>query len=248
MDNKLTKQIQDFLNLTEPTIAQIQEAATLLLRINRNRQLHQSILRRPTQMLQKLQYELHKHLIYRLDGHTLVEVRQQEAKVLPEVSTALGTASRHGRRTDHEQLPQEIQDLWNKNSERYLRMKEAFATCQTLTMPCDRYEYVKLLAETYRHYRDDMARYDSYIPTTSGAHNPTTSSPQDPTKAINSARAYISKNRSRYEQLLADDSQQEEAAQTREKIAQRVQTLIQLQAAISPDLQEWLQENGFIQE
>lgn len=89
IDDKLTNSIAAFLMKEQPTDAEIIAGAELLLRINRNRPLHQTIIRRPQRMLAKLQYELNKHLRYRKDGLTLQKVRDLQAEVFTETQKVL---------------------------------------------------------------------------------------------------------------------------------------------------------------
>lgn len=256
MIKKLTKEIQDFLSLEERTEQQILQGAMILLRINRNRVLNQQICRRPKRFEKKLVYELNKHLAYRLDGMTLQEVRRMDGEVLNNVDEILDkgkpdedgdvdnqnddTAGRQpklGRRADHAALPPEIQALWDRNAGRWKKIKEARATVETLDMPCDRYEYLKFMKEAYTLYKQDMAKYDSYKTDASPAAS-------TPDKEISSARAYISKQRKNYENLLAEDLT-DKAAALKEKLQQRVDVLLNNKAALSSDLKVWLTEHNF---
>lgn len=255
IDDKLTKEIQTFLDIDPKTDDDIIAGAGILLRINRNKALHQNICRKPQKLLSKLTYELQKHLRYRLDGLTLAEVRKQEAEVLPVVAEAIAegcpvtddeetdaesTEPHRGRRADHDSLPDEIKALWTKNAERWKRMKEAFATCQELEMACDRYEYVKMLSETYKKYREDMNTYDSYV---AGGDKDKAKAPSAD-KAVSLARSYISKNKAKYDELVASGDT-DAASALKEKLQQRVDTLVANNAAMGDDLQQWLTANAF---
>lgn len=278
IDNKLTTQIQQWMETEPKTDEVIVQGADLLLRINRNRMLHQTIVRKPQRGLSKLTYELQKHLRYRLDGLTLQQVRKMEAEVLPEVQqtldagepvttdaesiadteAAIAAAPKLGRRADHDTLPSEIQALWTDNAERYKKMKEAFATCQELTMACDRYEYVKMLSETYQRYRADMLRYDSYTTETSATKADDAAANASVKVAtaikadqvansasqVSSARAYISKNRPVYDSLAASGDTAA-LSDLQAKIQQRVDILLVNKAAMSDELTQWLTERLF---
>lgn len=253
IDDKLTKEIQLWLAKETMSDDDIKRGAELLLRINRNRVLYQNICRKPQRFVSKLRYELQKHLRYRLDGLTLVEVKRMEARVLPQVKVTLNegvpvtteTAElndepKRGKRADHDTLPDDIKALWDTNAERYKKMKEAYYTCLSLDMPCDRYEYVKLLAETYKLYKRDMAKYDAW--TADGSD--TEAADADTTKAVSSARSYISKQRKQYDNLTATGDN-EAAAALKEKIQQRVTLLVDNEATMSDELTQWLTERGF---
>ena len=59
MDQKLTKQIQDWLNAM-PEQQDIVKGATMLLQLNRNKVLYNNIVRNPVKLKGKLVYELKK--------------------------------------------------------------------------------------------------------------------------------------------------------------------------------------------
>lgn len=245
IDDKFTKEIMTWLDIAEPTDEQIRNGAMLLLKINRNNILYQNICRKPQKFAEKVKYELNKHLRYRLDGMTLSEVRKLDADITPKIQKLIDAnegdtdeaAKKSGKREDHEVLPDDIKSLWEKNTERYIRMKEAMATCQTLEQSCDRYEYLKMLSETYKAYKEDMAKYDEWKP---GQE----SSAGTDAKAISTARAYISKNRPMLEELIKAGDK-EESNSLAEKIQQRVDLLLNNNAALSEDLMEWLKQYDF---
>ena len=255
IDEKFTREIQKFLLLEERTEKQIIEGAGLLLRINRNKAMHQQILRNPKRKEAKVVYELNKHLKYRLDGLTLAEVRRMDRKVTAQIDAMIAEGKpetdgdgadqcdtaqpRLGKRADHDTLPPEIQGLWEINAERYKSIKEARATVETLDAPCDRYEYLKFMNEAYAAYKRDMAKYDAYKP---GLEDGKDAGNTD--AAVSSARAYISKARKKYDGLLAD-ADTEELGKLHEKIQQRVDILIDCNAALSDELVQWLVGNNF---
>lgn len=255
IDENFTKQIQHFLLLENRTDEQIIEGADLLLRINRNRAMHQQILRNPKRKEQKVVYELNKHLKYRLDGLTLAEVGKMDRTVTSNIDAMIAEGEpetdddgadgrdasqpRLGKRADHDSLPPEIQGLWEINAERYKSIKEARATVETLDAPCDRYEYLKFMSEAYAAYKRDMAKYDAYKPELEDGKDAGNTD-----AAVSSARAYISKARKKYDGLLADGDT-EELDKLREKIQQRVDLLVDCNAALSDELVEWLLANNF---
>lgn len=255
IDEKFTREIQKFLLLEERTEKQIIEGAGLLLRINRNKAMHQQILRNPKRKEAKVVYELNKHLKYRLDGLTLAEVGRMDRKVTAQIDAMIAEGKpetdgdgadqcdtaqpRLGKRADHDTLPPEIQGLWEINAERYKSIKEARATVETLDAPCDRYEYLKFMNEAYAAYKRDMAKYDAYKP---GLEDGKDAGNTD--AAVSSARAYISKARKKYDGLLAD-ADTEELGKLHEKIQQRVDILIDCNAALSDELVQWLIDNNF---
>lgn len=258
IDNKFTKQIQDYLMQEEKTAEQIIAGATLLFRINKNKALYQRILRQPLRFEKKVAYELNKHLKYRLDGLTLNEVRILDKKVIADVDKMIDdgepdsetnteteedeidtSKKKLGKRADHDKLPPEIQSLWDINAKRWTAIKEARATIEGITMPCDRYEYLKFMNEAYIAYKTDMAKYDAYN------INDTESNEANSDAEISSARAYISRYRKKYDELLSNEGSTEDINTLHEKIQQRVDLLMHHNAALSGELADWLHNNNF---
>ena len=255
IDKKFTEQIQKFLLLEDRTGEQVIKGADLLLRINKNRAMHQRILRNPKRMEQKVVYELKKHLKYRLDVLTLAEVHRMDKAVTAKIDGLIAEGKpetdddavderdagqlRLGKRADHDSLPPEIQGLWDINAERYKAIKEARATVETLDAPCDRYEYLKFMSEAYTAYKTDMAKYDAYKAGEDGGAGHAGAD-----TSVQSARAYISKARKKYDELLAAAGGAELDA-LHGKIQQRVDILIEYNAAVSDDLAAWLRSNNF---
>lgn len=253
IDKEFTKKVQDFLMQENRTDEQIIEGANLLFRINKNKALYQLVIRNPKRREKKVVYELNKHLKYRLDGLTLNEVRKMDKSVTCEIDKLIAENNtkaadngadqtdngelKLGKRKDHDQLPPEIQALWDINAQRYKSIKEARATVEQLDMPCDRYEYLKFMNEAYTAYKTDMAKYDSYK---IGDDKEATSTDA----VISSARAYISKNRRKYEELLETENN-EDIEKLHDKIQARVDILVSNNAAISSELAEWLRNKNF---
>ena len=212
MDDKFTQKMQDWLN--QPAHERdIVAGATMLLQLNRNRVLYANIVRRPDRFGDKLEYELRKHLHIRLDGMTLADVVKMEREVMPRVERTLkdapvittdaelpqGTIAR-GRRPDHDQLPADIQALWDNNIVNYHKVRDLHHKLKEMekAQPCDRYEYLKLLDEADRKYRENLAKYDSFVlgqdPAAVVADKaPDVQTPQRNKARINAARKSISK-------------------------------------------------------
>ncbi len=212
MDDKFTQKIQDWLN--QPAHERdVLAGAKMLLQLNRNRVLYANITRRPERYGDKLEYELRKHLVIRLDGMTLADVVKMEREVMPRVESTLkdapvittdaelpqGTIAR-GKRPDHDQLPAEIRALWDGNIENYHKVRDLHHRLKEMEAapPCDRYEYLKLLDEADRRYRENLAKYDGFVigqePATVVADNTADVQAAQRDKArINAARKSISK-------------------------------------------------------
>lgn len=248
MDHKFTEKIRTWLN-TPVNERSIEEGATMLLQLNRNRILHQNILRRGVRMMPKLEYELKKHLSIRDDGKTLHEVVAMEKVIMPAVEPLVTKpeAEHAGKRADHDELPKDIQQLWNDNFERYVKIKALFEELKAMEkmQPCDRYEKLKLLDEAEKAYREALSAYDSYVKE-DNFPTKTEEQPVDPAELatqIGNARKYISEGKGKLKKLI-DEGNEAKATTLRKKIVERVRTIQQAGAPISDDTLAELSELG----
>ena len=161
-----------------------------------------------------------------------------------------------GKRTDHDTLPETIRAIWDKNAERYKKIKQAHETCKTLTAACDRYEFTSAIAELWDAYKKDFDTYDHYVlvPVNeeAGTQTPDTEEVQlsaKDVKDINAARPYISKNLPKLIALVAaakqegfTEAQAQELESWRDRIQQRVDVLIRTKQAIKDELRQQLTE------
>ena len=227
-DPRLTEQIQAWLS-TEPAERDIRTGADLLLRLNRNRALHQTILRRPEKMAAKLAYELGKHLRIRLDGYTMAEVVKLQAELMPQVAATLETdptATHSGRRADHDRLPEHIRAIYEQGGEIFRKMKQIYETLRTMDNrpPCDRYEHLQILAELDSKYRRGWQTYDTYSPEVDAATTTADNTPAAPAadaKAVAAARKYLSRNKAKLATLTGD-----KADRLRAEMQQRIDLVL----------------------
>lgn len=248
-DDNFTAQIQTWLAKPEHSKDDLVQGATYVLKLTRNQALFNTIMRRPGRYEDKIIYELKKRLPMRLDHMTRSDVKALEAEVLPAITPLIDTtenqdegeetqdASAVGKRADHEQLPVEIQQLWDANAERWKKIKELYNTCKELEKPCDRYEYLKLLKETWYAYKKDFAVYDSYK--IGGNTEPAgvsvySSASEITVKDVTNARAYISKNLEKLESMT--DKESEDFKKLKEKVAQRINVIINAGESFSDDM------------
>lgn len=248
-DDNFTAQIQTWLAKPEHSKDDLVQGATYVLKLTRNQALFNTIMRRPERYEDKIIYELKKRLPMRLDHMTRSDVKALETEVLPAITPLIDTtenqdegeetqdASAVGKRADHEQLPVEIQQLWDANAERWKKIKELYNTCKELEKPCDRYEYLKLLKETWYAYKKDFAVYDSYKigenPEPTGVSVDSSAS-EITVKDVTNARAYISKNLEKLETMT--DKGSEEYIKLKEKVAQRINVILNAGESFSDDM------------
>lgn len=277
IDPKFTDEIARWLASEHKTAQQIEAGAMLLLRLNRDKGMFQRIMRRPERQLSFLEYKLRRFLLMRQDGQTINDVIKLDSEITPQIQAAVNTEPspvegqpetlptpnsslhtpnsslyiRKGIRPDHDKLPADIQAIWPKNAERWKKIKETFETCKTLTEPCDRYEYLKILKETWYKYKKEMARYDDYKLTADGAEtlhtpNSTLLTPEEE-KELKNADSYISKNLSSMLALVTaakeddfSEAQAKNLESLRLRIQQRVDVLLKYGRSLTDERREQL--------
>ena len=267
LDNKLTEQIQKWLD-TPQNERDIIGGATLLLQLNRNRAMYNTITRKPAREADRLEYELKKHLRIRLDDKTMKDVVKMDKEVIPSakkivenppvISTdqELPEATKaRGRRHDHDSLPAHIRALWDNNLTLYQKIKLLFEELKTMedAQPCDRYERLKLLDEADKTYRANLEKYDNYVKPADGSAvndaEQTTAepasanvSPADVAKQIGSARKTISKYRAQLAKLIEANDPKADAI--RAKLQDCVNIIQTAQANFAPSTQSELEKLG----
>lgn len=251
MDTKLTSDIQNWLSAE---VKDVHAGAEMLLRLNRNRILHQNIMRNPVKMLPKLEYELKKHLQIRLDGYTMREVIVMQEQLLPTVKQTLeavatissdtdGPAPEYsGLRDDHDQLPADIQQIPETNKEIFFKMKQVYNTLLTMEKApaCDRYEYLKVLKELDTTYHKNWERYDH---ATIEGEVPTMPAPAP--KELEAARKFITRNLPKLETLVSEGASEDDIATLRAKLAERIDIVKRSLADFSEDTAERLKAADF---
>ena len=283
-DPKFTEKLKKWFDC-EHTDANIREGALLLLQMNNNRHLYQLINFDPQGKLELLKYELQKHLNYRIEGMTIDDVRNYDKAVTPVLQTAVDKTSEadkiakqlaphlpvvesenldsivpsaivaKGKRADHDQLPENIQAIWENNCALWKKIKEHFEACKAYDMSCDRYEglhaadedfkrMLLTLKEEYYAYKQAMDVYDHAQPGDAEEKQ----AEEQPVAAITSkqignARSYITKN---LDQLigLTEAGNTDKADALRAKVNERVQLLITAKAEITADTIAKLQQAG----
>lgn len=268
MDKEFTKDLQKWLSKDTHSEDEIREGAMLLLRLNRNKALYQSIMLRPRRLESTLNYELKKFLKIRLDGMTLQEVQDSAKEIYAELDTAVKEEpadnaekpdeekelpTHGGKRADHDQLPENIKAIWTQNAQRWKKIKELYNTCLGIEQPCDLAESLKVLKDTWYKYKSEFARYDAYDP--SQKENAASEvSPAQLAKNIANAKSYISKalkkdklQKMNAAALNANDEKTLENYETlRENVQQRVDLLLDNEQAIGDDIRKKLIDGGVI--
>lgn len=177
MDEKLTKRIQNWLE-TPAEKRIINEGATLLLKMNRNKVMYRNILMFPQKWAKALEAELQKRLEYRVNqvDHAQVEqMRSQVAEIAKSRSLQQENPAvdfKGGKRADHDQLPEEIQAAYKENLGIMQRMRMLHGKLVLLeeaaagkNIPChdgDCYPLLQELIELDKQYHENWQKYDDF--------------------------------------------------------------------------------------
>lgn len=89
IDNTITKRLNEFLAKTDRTSEDVIGGATLLLQLNRNRQLFQTVMTNPKHFESTVVYELKKFVPIRQRGQTLEDVQNDARQLLGELKAAV---------------------------------------------------------------------------------------------------------------------------------------------------------------
>lgn len=269
IDNKLTQQIGKWLTHVGPrTDQEIVEGATMLLRLNRNRSLYQTVVTRPQRHESKVVYELKKWYGIRADGLTIDEVNKLDSTLTPQVKAAVDAEPKNddgtvqnpddlpahsGKRADHDSLPDDIKGIWPRNAERWKKIKQLYNTLLTIDEPCSRYEYLKQLKDLWYDYKADFKKYDDFVlETNDGGENGGENGGDDP-KKITNARSYISKNigplqsiKSSFDADGMDDTTLADYNSKLAKVQERVDIILSAGELIGDDLRKTLADLGVV--
>lgn len=266
LNPKVTVEIAEWLNSDHSRKEDILKGAQLLFRMNNDRYMYGRITRRPEREVKFLEYKLRRFLMMQQDGKTLSDVVRMDRQVSAEVRRAFDskpddndmlpvaveplkentTYIRKGIRPDHDSLPEEIKAIWSKNAERFKKIKQLRETLKTLSQPCDRYEYLKILKDLWYTYKKDMARYDDYVGTTSQKTAEGQTMTEQQKRDMKNADSYISKNLPVLLELVKaakepDFDGQEKLEGLRKRIQERVSLLQSLGRELTTERKRDLQ-------
>ena len=266
IDQKFTEELSKWLS-TPRDERDVVAGAELLMRITGNRQFYATAIVRPHVVHDHVEYELKKHLAIRQEGHNVETLRNLERELLAECAEEFGeeaataepveeqaaeeadayavpreglvvSSPKRGRRADHDELPAEIQALYDENATRYEQMRKVYQ--QLLTMseaePCDRKEHIFQLDQLVKAWAAAWEAYDRYDATAvadavedeaeeaSEADEADEASPfpDDPTTFANkiaAAKRYLQKHRKKLRELEEAGASAEEMRAEEEKIS-----------------------------
>lgn len=270
IDQKFTEELSKWLS-TPRDERDVVAGAELLMRITGNRQFYATAIVRPHVVHDHVEYELKKHLAIRQEGHNVETLRNLERELLAECAEEFGeeastvepveeqaeeadayavpreglvvSSPKRGRRADHDELPAEIQALYDENATRYEQMRKVYQ--QLLTMadaePCDRKEHIFQLDQLVKSWAAAWEAYDRYDATAvadaaedeaedeaeeaeeaEDEADEASPLPDDPTTFANkiaAAKRYLQKHRKKLRELEEAGASSEEMRAEEEKIS-----------------------------
>lgn len=266
MDKAFTQDIADWLE-TPREERDVRKGAELLLRINGNRHIYQLAMIRPETAHNHVEADLKKFLQIRLDGHTMESVRQMDSELIPKVQNIIttrqdesedapeetdDTAPAHrGKRSDHNELPEEIRAIYERGGELFEKIKQIFTELQQMenAPACDRYEKLKVLKPLVKEYTDGWERYDNYNSDMSQEEAveavDEAPEPGNEVKRVGAARKFISTHVAKLETLLqAETIDEAEVENERRQIAERMIFIAETGGSFKPDFAQRIHALG----
>lgn len=266
MDKAFTQDIADWLE-TPREERDVRKGAELLLRINGNRHIYQLAMIRPETAHNHVEADLKKFLQIRLDGHTMESVRQMDSELIPKVKNIIttrqdesedapeetdDTAPAHrGKRSDHNELPEEIRAIYERGGELFEKIKQIFTELQQMenAPACDRYEKLKVLKPLVKEYTDGWERYDNYNSDMSQEEAveavDEAPEPGNEVKRVGAARKFISTHVAKLETLLqAETIDEAEVENERRQIAERMAFVAETGGSFKPDFAQRINALG----
>ena len=266
MDKAFTQDIADWLE-TPREERDVRKGAELLLRINGNRHIYQLAMIRPETAHDHVEADLKKFLQIRLDGHTMESVRQMDSELIPKVQNIIttrqdesedapeetdDTAPAHrGKRSDHNELPEEIRAIYERGGELFEKIKQIFTELQQMenAPACDRYEKLKVLKPLVKEYTDGWERYDNYNSDMSQEEAveavDEAPEPGNEVKRVSAARKFISTHVAKLETLLqAETIDEAEVENERRQIAERMAFIAETGGSFKPDFAQRINALG----
>lgn len=266
MDKAFTQDIADWLE-TPREERDVRKGAELLLRINGNRHIYQLAMIRPETAHDHVEADLKKFLRIRLDGHTMESVRQMDSELIPKVQNIITTRqdesedapeetddiapAHRGKRSDHNELPEEIRAIYERGGELFEKIKQIFTELQQMenAPACDRYEKLKVLKPLVKEYTDGWERYDNYNSDMSQEEAveavDEAPEPGNEVKRVGAARKFISTHVAKLETLLqAETIDEAEVENERRQISERMAFIAETGGSFKPDFAQRINALG----
>lgn len=180
MDHKFTEKIGAWLDTPESE-RDYNEGAVMLLQLTNNKIMYNNIKANPRQRAEFIEYNLRKYHNFRLQQltHEMVEKMRVEVNQIvadhiskPEFDEA--ATFKAGKRADHDELPDDIKALFERNFQIAHRMRECHVQLRhavnenTVCVDSEEYPFLQELIALDKEYHHNWDVYDHYAgePTT----------------------------------------------------------------------------------
>ncbi|MFZ4546877.1 MAG: hypothetical protein ACOYN4_05565 [Bacteroidales bacterium] len=234
------EQVNDWLN-ADPTTRTIELGAKLMLQGNRNRILHDHVIRKSN--FDKVIYELEKiiggeRVVTEPVNEEIQELENNLPKVLEIISDKLALENK-GQRPDHEALPAEIKLAYDKNLEIYPRMRSLQERLKVLNesgTAADRLPFLTELLQLDASLRENWDAYDKFdvnAPVTAAEAKLPEGEKID-AKRVSANRKYLSDNKAKITALL-EKGEDDKAAELLAKMQVRFDELIHNGETFAPE-------------
>lgn len=257
-NRELANRIKNWLQKENHDAQSASEGVELLRQVIPNRMgLINTLSRHPDRpkSIEKVKYELGKHVKYLVDNLDLRDVKAMEAELVPQVTRELAKDTL-GKRADHDQLPEYMRRQWDDAAELWKKIKTLYQTCKDLPAPCDRYESLKTLKEAWYKHKALLKSYDEYV-IGSDNNKPAAKDVSDEdamdalsveSKDVTNARAYISKNLQRLIDLQMSHEPEDLADSSTwyDRLKDRVDILMTANAPMTDEMRQRLQGVGLL--
>jgi len=249
MENEKTyvEKVNDWLN-ADPATRTIEVGARLMLQGNRNRILHENVLRKSN--FDKVIYELTKMIgneraITIAIPENIEEIKEKVATIelKPEIT---------GKRADHDSLPEEIKLILENNVEIYHTMRSLFERLKVLSedghTEAERFPFLSELLELDATLTANWETYDTFdvnAPVYEKIKTGVVPGVSIDAKRVSANRKYLSDNKAKYTLLVADNKT-DKAAELLARMQIRFDELILNGETFAPDQMTELQSLGLI--
>ncbi len=233
------QQCQEWLNQKNKDL---EKGAKLMLQANRNRILHQNVLRKGN--LEKIEYELKKYLGNKYKKCNSETISKMEEELAKRKSKQI-KENEKGKRDDHDKLSEEIKNLYNRNLEIYPRIKSIYERLKILSgeqfKPCDRYPHLKELLALDEELRQNWEIYDKAVVVKETENKEKI---RLTAKEVNAARTYISRAINEIPENIKNGKNQDKRI---EKTGEKYKLLIAAGQEVSEETVKGLKSIGAIE-
>jgi hypothetical protein len=240
------EQVKEWLN-TEPCQRDLEFGAKLMLQGNRNRILHQNVIKKSN--FDKIAYELTKIM----GEESRNNDQEVVAKMILQVANNETTQPEEtkGKRADHDMLPYPVQSLFERNLQIYPEMRslhERLKVMSETTTATERLPFLQKLLLLDEELRNNWNSYDKFDVNDIAPNLPNESEkPNEPikidAKRVSANRKYLSDNKAKLAAIIQEQNI-EKATELLDKIQIRFTELIENGETFAPDQVAELKELG----